>query len=131
MTREQLPHVASLRCPGNTLRLGNFLLPNLGLALHPVPRLAARRARLARHYTAPHSTAHLAALLPRCCWLPFLERCSWLSITPLHQHPPRSPRLVQQGAGDIESGAQDNRKGDRGLQGEKEPPGLWGRPGAI
>lgn len=74
MTKEQLLQIASLQCLGNTLRLGNFLLPNLGLVLHPVPGLAAPQARLARHYTARHgtaqhgmarhSTAHLAAVLP-------------------------------------------------------------------
>lgn len=37
---------------GNTLCLGNFLLPNLGLVLHPVLGLAAHWARLVQHSTA-------------------------------------------------------------------------------
>lgn len=61
---------------GNTLCLGNFLLPNLGLVLHPVLGLAAHWARLVQHSTArlamawystaqlgmaQHSMAHLTA----------------------------------------------------------------------
>lgn len=57
MTREQLPQVALLRHLGNTLCLGNFLLPNMGLALHPVLGLAAHWARLVQHSTARHSMA--------------------------------------------------------------------------
>lgn len=65
MTKEQLPQIASLQCLGNTLHLGNFLLPNLGLVLPlcqgwQLPRpgwLGTIQHGMAQHGTAWHGTA--------------------------------------------------------------------------
>lgn len=132
MTREQLPQVASLRYLGNTLCLGNFLLPNLGLALHPVLGLAAYWARLVQHRTAwnstrfgmaQHSMAHLTtqmllAAIPGDLFLDSIPgppgphgRFGSMLETPSHEPRTTGRRLE--------------------IMGEKQPLGLQECPGAM
>lgn len=70
---------------------------------------------MAWHGTARHTS-------PRSC--PGAAGCRSQRGAPGHPPAPRCPRPVGQGAGDVESGARDNRKGTRDYRGRRSPRGF-------
>lgn len=113
--------------------MGHFLLPNLGLVLHPVLGLAAHRTRLARHGMAWNGTAQLGMAQHGMAHLSARMLLAAIPGELLLDSIPGPPGPHSRFGRMLETLSHEPRTTGRRLEitGEKQLLGLQGHPGAV